>query len=196
MDDAVREEILDGTYRALCTHGYADLTIQDIAAETDRSKSLVHYYFESKDELIEAFLTYLYDRYTDYIGEEKGETTRENLTSLLERLLDGDDSERLRTALLEVKAQAPYDESIREHLVEFDAALFERLRELVAAGVESGEFDAAVDPSRAAECLTAAIHGARTQQTALGRRRYYADETLTEYVDAYLVAEGNREVAH
>lgn len=33
MADEPATEILDATYRALCEHGYANLTLQDIAAD-------------------------------------------------------------------------------------------------------------------------------------------------------------------
>ena len=36
------DEIMQGVYRALCAHGYADLTMQDIADECDCSTSLLH----------------------------------------------------------------------------------------------------------------------------------------------------------
>lgn len=197
-DDGPPTEILDGTYRALSEHGYADLTLNDIAAESDRSKSLIHYYFDSKDELIDTFLRYLYDRYTDHVNETAaGETNWKQLTSLLERLFDEDESEQqFRTVLLEVKAQAPYNEPIRERLVEFDAALFERLEAIITAGIESGEFDTSVDPDRAAECLTATIHGAHARQVAIHQSTDRVYETVVEYVGIHLAADGNQQVTH
>ena len=35
MAEETRERIMDATYRALCTHGYAALTMQDIADESE-----------------------------------------------------------------------------------------------------------------------------------------------------------------
>jgi AcrR family transcriptional regulator len=37
VTDDTCEAIMSATYRALCAHGYADLTMQDIADETDKS---------------------------------------------------------------------------------------------------------------------------------------------------------------
>jgi AcrR family transcriptional regulator len=34
MDETLPTEILDATYRSLCIHGYANLTLEKIAAET------------------------------------------------------------------------------------------------------------------------------------------------------------------
>ncbi|SEP09097.1 transcriptional regulator, TetR family [Halogranum amylolyticum] len=52
------QRFLEATYRALCRHGYADLTVGDIAAEAERSKSLVHYYYGSKEHLFTEFLVF------------------------------------------------------------------------------------------------------------------------------------------
>jgi len=43
MDETPSTEILDATYRSLCTHGYANLTLVKIAAETETSKSLIYF---------------------------------------------------------------------------------------------------------------------------------------------------------
>ncbi|MEF8974259.1 MAG: helix-turn-helix domain-containing protein, partial [Haloarcula sp.] len=46
-DGDTADDIMDATYRALCTHGYADLTMQDIADESDKSKAALHYHYDS-----------------------------------------------------------------------------------------------------------------------------------------------------
>ncbi|PSQ42055.1 TetR family transcriptional regulator, partial [Halobacteriales archaeon QS_9_68_42] len=52
MPEETRERITNATYRALCDHGYAALTMQDIADECDCSKSLLHYHFDTKEDLL------------------------------------------------------------------------------------------------------------------------------------------------
>ena len=37
------EEVMEATCRALCEHGYADLTMQDVADESDKSTAALHY---------------------------------------------------------------------------------------------------------------------------------------------------------
>ncbi|WP_135820157.1 TetR/AcrR family transcriptional regulator [Halostella litorea] len=198
MDDEPATEILEATYRALCDNGYADLTLQDIAAEADVSKASIHYHYECKDQLFIAFLDLLYERYTDRLDELAGDTPRERLDSLLELLLtDGDGSlhGEFRTAMLEVNAQAPYDAAVRERLADFDEYLHERLRAILVAGVEAGEFDDGVEPSLAAEFLVTAIRGAHTRQVAVGHSpdRLYA--TMTRYAERQLFAGDGTEVA-
>lgn len=192
MDDDPTTEILDATYQALCTHGYAEFTVQDIAAESTMSKASIHYHYDSKEDLFVAFLDYLYDRYTAQIEAVTGETPRRKLRSLLELLVtdNGETPEtEFRTAMLEVKAQAPYNEEIQERLVEFDAVLFERLEEIIEARVSRGEFTGRIDPSVAAESLTTTITGAHTRRVAVDHSTDKLYEMMTRYIQTNLLTE-------
>lgn len=62
--DATQEAIMDATYQALCKHGYTDLTIQKIADEFGKSKSLLYYHHDTKDEILIVLLEYLLNQFT------------------------------------------------------------------------------------------------------------------------------------
>lgn len=188
MDDEPRTEILNATYRALCEHGYADLSLRDIADESDLSKASIHYHFESKRDLFAAFLDHLFEEYAERVDAAVGETPREDLLTLLDALLADEDTPdtEFRTAILEMKAQAPYDDHVRARFAEFDELLYDRLRETIAAGVETGEFDESVQPVLAAEFLTTAVQGARMRGVTVGHPMDRFRETVTRYVETYL----------
>lgn len=199
MDDDPKTEILDATYQALCTHGYANLTLEDIAAESDRSKASIHYYFDRKRDLFAAFLGYLFEKYTDVVDGSTGDTARETLLALLDVLLtDGEDAPdtEFQTAMLEMKAQAPYDDGVRAWFTESDELLSDRIRAIIADGVESGELDERVDPDLSAEFLTTAIQGARTRRVAVGHSMDRIHEVTTRYVETQLVGRDASEVSH
>ncbi|WP_246984626.1 TetR/AcrR family transcriptional regulator [Halorientalis marina] len=194
MSDDTSETIMRATYRALCDHGYADLTMQDIADETDKSKAALHYHYDSKRDLLHAFLDHLYEEFTARVAEPAGETPAERLEGLIDDVLrptdsDADDRIAFRTALLELKAQAPYDEGIRERLQRFDASLRERVRTLVAEGIDDGTFRA-VDPDDTAQFIVTALDGAGTKQVAVGQDIDCARRMLHAYVETHLVAGG------
>jgi AcrR family transcriptional regulator len=194
MDDDVSAEIMAATYRALCEHGYADLTMRDIADETGKSKATLHYHYDSKRSLLLAFLDYLYESFAERIADPAGETPSERLASLVDAALappDADEDARVAfgTAVLELKAQAPYDEAVRDRLRAFDEILFEHVRDIVVAGVESGAFRP-VDPDDTARFVVTAIDGARTEQVALGRDVDCTRRMLRTYVGTYLSADG------
>lgn len=190
MNDEPTSEILDATYHALCKHGYAELTLQCIAAESEMSKASIHYHYDSKNDLFVAFLDFLYDRYTAQIDSTARDSPRDHLRSLLEVLLTDDEDTpgtEFRTAMLEVKAQAPYDDEIQDRLVEFGDYLFVRIREIIAAGVDAGEFDESVAPSRIAEVFTTMIVGTHTRQVPADYSTGRLHETITSYIETQLL---------
>jgi TetR/AcrR family transcriptional repressor of nem operon len=197
MVDDLASEILDATYRALCDHGYANLTVQDIAAEADTSNASIHYHYNSKEQLFAAFLDQLYERFTDRVDSPEGDTAYEQLDELLQILLttDADPSLReFRTAMLELEAQAPYNSTIQERLTDFDEFLIERLRKILAAGVDNGEFDDDIEPSRDAEYLATTITGAHTRHVAINQSSDQLYDTITRYIERHLLADEQPEV--
>ena len=191
-----RERIMRATYRALCAHGYASLTMQDIADESDLSKAALHYHYDSKADLLRAFLAYLTDsfreRVTEGAGSEDGpfERVRTLVALLFEPPRDDTDAE-FRTALLEMKAQAPYEPPVRERLVAFDDFLLSEVTTGLREAREAGIVRADVDPAAVAEFVVTVSNGAHTRRVALGRSTDCAETHLLEYLEA-LRAEGRR----
>lgn len=185
MTDETITDLMEATYRALCKHGYAELTMQDIAAESDKSKGTLHYHFEGKQDLLESFLEYLLEEFEARTESIPGETPTERLHEFLDELLtpaDEDSAEEFRTALLEIKAQSPYNDAYRERLSEFDNALHDRIAGLVADGREAGEFREDVDPDETADFLVTLINGAQTRAAAVDR----SPELTKCHVHAYI----------
>ena len=127
------EAIVEATYRALCRHGYADLTMQDIADESDKSKASLHYHFNTKEELLLAFLDHLYESFTEEFGTTEGDHAVDRLVTFVDEILcqsDVEGAEEFQTALLEIKAQGPYVEAYREELERVDEFVRGRVREI------------------------------------------------------------------
>jgi AcrR family transcriptional regulator len=173
-DDSVpgpTDDIMCATYRALCRHGYANLTMQDIADEWSKSKPALHYHYDTKRGLLLAFLEHLFTAYTDRVAAPDEGSPRARLDALIDAALDpprADAHRELRTALFEVKAQAPHDEAFRERLERFDDYLAAEIRRIVAEGIEAGAFRADADPEMAAVLLVTLVNGAHSRRVALG----------------------------
>ncbi|OYR82216.1 TetR family transcriptional regulator, partial [Halorubrum ezzemoulense] len=58
-----RQAILGAAFRALCEHGYANVTIQRIGDEFDKSPSLVYHHYDGKDDLLIDLLGFLLDEF-------------------------------------------------------------------------------------------------------------------------------------
>jgi len=185
------DDIMCATYRALCRHGYADLTMQDIADEWAKSKAALHYHYDTKRGLLLAFLDHLFESYTERVADPAEGTPHERLRALLAAALDpprADATRELRTALFEVKAQATHDDAFRERLERFDRHLQAEIRGVVGAGVESGAFRADADPDEIATLLVTLINGAHSRRIVLGDDAG-VPEAIRSLVDDRLVEE-------
>ena len=185
------DDIMCATYRALCRHGYADLTMQDIADEWAKSKAALHYHYDTKRGLLLAFLDHLFESYTERVADPVEGTPQERLDGLVAAALDpprADATRELRTALFEVKAQAPHDDAFRERLERFDRYLQAEIRGVVGAGVESGAFRADVDPDEVATLLVTLVNGAHSRRVVIGDDAG-VPETIRSFADDHLAGE-------
>ena len=182
-----RERIMRATYRALCAHGYASLTMQDIADESELSKAALHYHYDSKADLLRAFLDYLLDSFRERAtAGDRDEAPFERVRTLVGLLFEppgGDADAEFRTAVLEMKAQAPYEPPVRERLLAFDEFLRDELAAALREAREAGTVRADVDPEAVAEFVVTVSNGAHTRRVALGRTTDCAERHLTTYLD-------------
>lgn len=182
---STREEILAAAYRALCRHGYATLTIEKIGAELDKSTSLVYHHYDSKDDLLASCLEFLLDQYEREFMEAEPADPKSTLNGAFDDFLDPEMStERYEyvRALVELRGQAPHDERYREQFTRSDRLFEERFAEIVAAGVESGQFRD-VDPEATAAMLHTLFAGALFKHATADEERL---ATLRTEIDAYL----------
>jgi len=186
MSTDASDEIMEATYRALCKHGNADLTMQRIANESSMSTAAFHYHFETKEELLNAFLDHLLSRFEERLACEAGDP-RERLAAFLDVVFEPAttaDSD-FPIALFEIKAQAPYQDTYRERLIEMD----ERMRDVVANavrdGIKAGHFDT-VEPATVARFVITAINGAHSRQVALDEDPTETRQLVEDYLEQQL----------
>lgn len=192
MSSDAAADIMDGTHSALRTHGYAGLTMQDIADEAGLSTAALHYHFDCKHDLLVAFLDRLFEQFEARIAELDGDDAAERLLSLVETVLlppTDDDPHEFRTALLEIEAQAPYDDAFRARLERFDETFTARVRSILEMGVEEGTFAADVDPDEVASFVVTYVRGARTQNVAVGTPLDDSLAAFRDYVEGTLLAD-------
>jgi AcrR family transcriptional regulator len=194
------DDIVDATYCALCRHGYADLTMQDIADECDKSKAALHYHFDSKQALLETFLDSLLDDFEAHISDLDGDDAVERLFDLVDTMLtppaddEGTPDAEFKTAVLELKAQAPYEPVYRERLTAFDERLRERIETLIADGIDQGLVVAERDPADVATFVKTYLTGAQTRFVATGASFDESRRLLHEYIRTELLVDETAEV--
>lgn len=182
--EAACEAIMEATYRALCEHGTSDLTVQAIANEFDKSKSLIFYHYDSKEHLLLSFLAYLLDRFEERVAATDCEEPDEQLYSLIDALLFGpDDNEDFQTAMFELRLQAPFNEAYREQFRTNRSNTHELFEGVIERGIEDGVF-ADADAARVATTVLTIIDGARTQFVVYGDDEIL--DTTRKIIDAHL----------
>ena len=188
------DPIMAATYCALCKHGYADLTMQDIAEEYEKSKGNLHYHYDTKRDLLLSFLDHLIERFRDRLPDEDAPPA-ERLEAFLDAVLSPPDEGRHRefdTALLELKAQAPYDEAFHDRLIALDALLRETVRDIVEDGIEAGVFVEEADPAALTDLTVTVIDGAHTRAVTFGESPAAARDLLATRFESHLFREAAR----
>ena len=182
MATETTDAIIRATGRSLCEHGYADLTMQRIAEESAVTTAAIHYHFDTKEELLNAFLDDLIDRFEEKLACESTDP-REQLDTLLDAVFSPTEptSDEFPVALMELKAQAPYHETYRERFRELD----ETVRAVVEDGIDVGHFEAC-DPAVVARFVTTAINGGHVRMVALGEDPAETRAVVERYLEVQL----------
>ncbi|MFB6150420.1 MAG: TetR/AcrR family transcriptional regulator [Haloarculaceae archaeon] len=183
-------EIMEATYRALLEHGYAGLSISRIADELDKSKASLYYHYDSKDDLLVAFLDFAADQFEAMVGTEIGDDPNEDLEHVVEKLLPlrpAEEQRKLQSVLVELRSQAVTDDAFRAGFTRIDERIAATIREIVDRGVEEGTFRD-VDPARVAEHVLATVNGAMYGRATTDREDAAAAArvSLSSYLDAEL----------
>lgn len=169
-----QEAIMQATYRALCTHGYSNLTMQSIADEFDKTKGVIHYHYDTKQDLLVAFLKYLLDAFERNIGIDERHDPLTRLEALIDTLLFGPpergefDHWELTTAMLEIRSEAPHNDEFRRQLSHNYETVEAMVIAIVEDGTEQGVFRD-VNAEAVATLLLTTINGARIYQVTLQR---------------------------
>jgi AcrR family transcriptional regulator len=184
MNEAERAEVAVAVRKALSEHGYERLTTSKIAKEYGKSEAGLYYYFDSKEEMIVAFLehsaVHLKEDLLSVDTSDPEAALREACSYLF---LSPDDSlAGVAVAIMELLSHAPYNETLREPLEDLETAILESLADIIAAGVDQAVFRP-VDPRATATFLLAAADGSTGFYLAL---EMDVDEDLQAGLSAYI----------
>jgi len=195
VEDETKAAIMRATFRALCEHGYANLTIQRIGDEFEKSKSLLYHHYDGKDELLLDFLDSLLAGFAADAPEEESAPGVDCLSSILDRHVSTDvDGDRLAfmKAMVELRAQAAHDDAYREHFSRSDQFFRDRIEEVIEAGIDAGEFED-VDAEAVAAMLVTLINGSFVERvTTDGDGIPHTREAVEAYLDSTLATDSDR----
>jgi AcrR family transcriptional regulator len=182
---AARREVVTAVKSALARHGYAGLTTKRVAAESDKSEAFFFYHYDTKDDLVVAFLDWAIERNHERLTELDDDPVV-RLYDALDFLVGDptDDVDRgINVAMMELLAHAPHNERFRDRLTTYEQSVVDLFVEIVGDGIERGQFRD-VDPRDVASYLVVTANGTAGAVMALGM--HDVDTGVRRELDRYL----------
>jgi len=168
IGEDARAEVAVAVQEALAQHGYERLTTAKIAEHYQNSEAGLYYYFDSKDEMIAAFLehaAYYLSEDLLQVDIDAPEEALRNACAFLFRT-PAHEYAGIAVAIMELVSHAPYNETLRGPLLELETACLDALTDIVESGIEQDVFRQ-VDPRATAAFLLAAADGSTGIAVAL-----------------------------
>jgi AcrR family transcriptional regulator len=160
---AARERILAAAVQRIASDGIDGVRIARIAMDAGVSPPLVHYHFDSRETLLAEALRYSYTRAGDAritTGELPAATHAERLRWMIGQCLPATPALAEDWVLwVELWLRAVRHPELRPVAEELYARLREWFGDEIAAGVESGEFDAGIDVEAVTDRTLALLDG-------------------------------------
>jgi AcrR family transcriptional regulator len=157
-----RERILEAACRAIARDGSRRVRLQDIAAEAGVSKALLHYYAESREQLLADTFEFGDERARQRVKQEiaGGGTGSERLRKLL-HLYFTDETEVREDWMIwsEFSASAVFDPGLGSKMRRAFADWSAWLEQIVREGVQDGSIMSDRPPSEIVGDLTALVDG-------------------------------------
>ncbi|MFM8267745.1 MAG: TetR family transcriptional regulator C-terminal domain-containing protein [Ilumatobacteraceae bacterium] len=165
-----RIEILEVTCEVVIERGFAATRIGDVAKRLDVSSSLIHYHFDSKEQLLaEAFAHYARKDLAEMEAEvEAAPTSVAQLDRAIRNYVPEGSGDVEWMLWIDGWGEALRNPMMRRISQELDEQSAGLLARVIRHGVERGDF-ACADPDAAALRLTAAVDGLAVQFAAHDR---------------------------
>ena len=167
---ARKEAILEAACRAIAERGFPATRITDVARVAGTSTGTVHYYFETRDEVLMAALRWAGERLFARVEAGRGTTARARLAHLLAVAIPAPGPARDEYVLwIELWLRVLHDPALLPECEAISARWRGYFRDVVREGAAAGEFAPVADPDEVAVRLVALVDGLGFE-TALGYR--------------------------
>lgn len=184
-----KTELLAATQTVLQEHGYHGLTTARVAEQAGFSQSLVHHYYETKRDLVVAFLSYYREQVAMALDRLRPRPPRERLVAVLSLFAGNavdDEARSFYLAMCELQAYAGRYDAYQDALAAYNQLLFEFVVETIEDGIEDGTFRECT-PESTARLLLTAVDGALFQETSVGVDA--VEPVITDGIVEYVLAD-------
>jgi AcrR family transcriptional regulator len=163
--DGRRRDLVLAAYQLIAESGLEELRTRDIAAKVGINISTLHYYFETKEDLIEAVVDHMTELFRTLRAPlPEGATALEELrhafvTQIYRRRVEPS----LELVVQEMMLRARRDEKVRARLELMLLGWNGYVEAVIARGVRDGDFARDLDPKIAAAVVTSYSMGSNLQ---------------------------------
>ena len=160
-----RRQIVEALFKCLAEKGHQNITVKDIAKRAGLHYGVIHYYFKSKDEIVSALADSLVSKYEGLMLErvQAIDSASGKLQAALDFLVDEFIfNKRLNRVFYNLVQMAFEQKTVRKALRKQLRIYRSRIAEVVAKGIETGEF-VSHDPVESATLMVAVIEGMALQ---------------------------------
>lgn len=160
-----RNEILETTCQVVIERGFAATRVADVANKLGVSTGLIHYHFESKDQLLAEAFRHAAEadlaRLSEQVAKVSGSVAK---LDQIFRLYTPEEAERDWMLWIDGWGEALRSAALREISQALDLRWKRMLEQIIEDGVRAGEFRCA-DPNAAAWRMAALLDGLSVQAT-------------------------------
>jgi AcrR family transcriptional regulator len=174
--------ILDAAIAVIARRGVRGLRVEEVAAEAGVATSLLYYYFDNRNGLVQATLDHANQRAATRLAPD-GMTGREAAERVL--LAELDDGAEIRDTSVvwgEVLASAVFEPELRDQLREATRTWNALIASAIQGGLDDGSVTDGVDPQASAERLTAVVEGLSSRWHAGVVTREAAQASLADAI--------------
>ena len=164
--DGRRRELVLAAYQLIAESGLEELRTRDIAAKVGINISTLHYYFETKEDLIAAVVDHMTELFRTLRAPlAPGASALEELRhSFVTQMYRRRVEPSLELVVHEMMLRARRDEKVRARLELMLLGWNGYVESVIARGVRDGDFARDLDPKVAAAVVTSYTMGSNLQQ--------------------------------
>lgn len=139
-----REQILNGLYKSIVKKGFLKTSITDISKNGKVARGVIHYYFESKQEMLSELMRHLSQNYVIGLNKylKRFDTPIDKLYGFVDYhlLREENDLYALMAVWIEYWGQSVRDKGVNKIIFELQDSIRKILNEIMVQGVREGVF--------------------------------------------------------
>jgi len=142
--DQKRSEILNATFQTIYEQGIVEMSMRSIARAARVNQSTVHYYFQSKENLLNAFIRALFDRFLFEIERRflKSDSPEKKLEAIIDAGKDfAGKQEELFVVFIDCWSLAIRNPAMKKTFSDLYVRMTKLFEDIIEEGIQAGLFN-------------------------------------------------------